>query len=134
MLFGLVLLVGCGGTPGAPSAAEPAPTTAGTTTPGPPPATGTPSPSAEAAEVVEITLADGRAEPNGERVQVAKGTTLELVITSDRHDSVHVHGYEVEIAVQPGATVRKRIVLDRVGRYEVESHEPVLTILQLIVS
>lgn len=115
-LLGLVLLVGC------------------TTPAAPQPTAGSRPPSATAVRVVEITLADGRAEPNGERLELARGTTLELVITSDRHDSVHVHGYEVEIDAEPGATVRGSIVLDRTGRYEVESHEPALTILQLIVS
>jgi len=81
-----------------------------------------------------ITLAKGKADPNGERVSLDKGTTLVLTITSDHADEVHVHGYDIEIPVASGETVTKKILLDQVGRFEVESHEPQLTILQLTVS
>jgi hypothetical protein len=30
--------------------------------------------------------------------------------------------------------VKKEITLDQVGRFEIESHEPALTIVQLVVS
>ena len=83
---------------------------------------------------VHIVLADGRVDPSGERVEAAKGTTLVLTIESDHEDEIHVHGYDLEIPVGAGQTVTREIVLDKVGRFEVESHEPVLTVLQLIVS
>ena len=65
---------------------------------------------------------------------MAKGTILRLEITSDHDDEVHVHGYDIEIPVKAGATVTKDITLDQVGRFEIESHEPALTIVQLVVS
>jgi hypothetical protein len=111
-LFGLLLLSGCTGL---------APVASG-------------SMSSTANLGVHITLADGKADPSGERVEAAKGTTLVLTIDSDRDDEIHVHGYDIEIPVTAGKTVTKEIVLDQVGRFEVESHEPALTILQLIVS
>lgn len=83
---------------------------------------------------VQITLANGSAQPNGERVELTQGQHLVLTITSDRADKIHVHGYDLEIPVAAGETVTKDIVVDQVGRFEVESHDPVLTILQLIVS
>jgi hypothetical protein len=96
------------------------------------------SPAARVSETprqeIAITLAQGKVDPNGERVSLAKGTTLVLTITSDHADEVHVHGYDVEIPVTSGATVTKEILLDQVGRFEVESHEPQFTILQLTVS
>ena len=82
---------------------------------------------------VSITLADGKAEPNGERIELAKGQQLVLTITSDRDDEVHVHGFDVDIPVKAGETVTRELVVDRVGRFEVESHDPVLTILVLQV-
>lgn len=82
---------------------------------------------------IAITLADGKAEPNGERVDLVRGQHLVLTITSDREDEVHVHGIDVEIPVAAGQTVTKDIVVDQVGRFEVESHEPALTILVLQV-
>ena len=83
---------------------------------------------------IAITLATGKADPNGARVSLDKGMTLVLTITSDHADEVHVHGYDVEIPVAAGQTVTKKILLDQVGRFEVESHEPQFTVLQLTVS
>lgn len=84
--------------------------------------------------VIEISLEDGEVAPNGDRVALPKGTILRLRITSDRVDEVHVHGYDVEIPVTAGTIVIKNVTLDQVGRFEVESHEPAFTILQLVVS
>lgn len=85
-------------------------------------------------QVVEISLKDGKASPNGDRLSLKKDTILRLEITSDHDDEVHVHGYDVEIPVKAGAKVAKVITLDESGRFRVESHEPALTILQLVVS
>lgn len=103
--MGLVLLTGCA--------------IGVTTTVAPPPAR------------VTITLADGGAEPNGERIDLVRDQLLILTITSDRDDEIHVHGFDLEIPVAAGQTVTEEIVMDRVGRFEVESHEPVLTVLVL---
>ena len=139
-LMGFVLLAGCAGSPSVASpspstAATPAATTAtsGTSTSSSSTETPEPVPSVTL-KVIEISLKDGRVAPNGERVAVTKGTILQLKITSDHLDKVHVHGYDVEIAVKPGGSVTKEITLDQVGRFEIESHEPAFTILQLVVS
>ncbi len=132
----VLLLAGCTAAPAAPSASV-TPTVSVAT----PVASATPSPSvtpvpspSATVQLVEITLNGGRAAPNGDRLTLAKGTVLRLQITADHADEVHVHGYDVEIAVKAGGTVKKDITLDQVGRFEIESHEPALTILQLVVS
>ncbi len=85
-------------------------------------------------QVIEISLKDGKVSPNGDRLALAEDTILRLKITSDRDDEVHVHGYDVEIPVKAGVGVTKDITLEQVGRFEIESHNPPLTILQLVVS
>ena len=85
-------------------------------------------------KVINISLKNGKATPNGDRLPLAQNTILRLAITSDHDDEVHVHGYDVEIAVKAGATVTKDITLQQLGRFEIESHVPPLTILQLVVS
>ena len=106
ILLALLLLSGCAGG-GSASSAPPAP------------------------KQVTITLADGKAEPIGEKVELVKGQHLVLTITSDRADALHVHGFDVEIEVKAGETVTRDLVMDKVGRFEVETHEPVFTVLQL---
>lgn len=96
------------------------------------PAPSTPTSEAQALQL-EITLAKGSAEPNGERRDVAVGTTVVITVTSDRDDEVHVHGYDLEIPVKAGETVTKKFVADQSGSFEIESHEPELLIVQLQV-
>jgi hypothetical protein len=136
-LLAALLLAGCGVAPATTPPANSAPATSAPSTSAPatsaPPTTSASSSSA-AKKVIEITLKAGKVDPNGERVTLPKGTVLELVITSDHADEVHVHGYDLEIPVTAGATVTKDLTLDQIGRFEVESHEPSLTILQLVVS
>ncbi len=86
-----------------------------------------------AAATVTVTLAGGTATPHGDRIDLVRNQHLLLTVTSDRDDQVHVHGFDLEIPVSSGETVTKDIVMDKVGRFEVESHSPVLTLLVLQV-
>ena len=137
-LLGLLLLAGCAGT-ASPTTTAPAPSASAPATSAAPTPSGTASAStttapASTSRTIHVTLAGGTTAPHGERVELARGTTLILRITADHTDEVHVHGYDIEIPVGSGAPVTRQIVLDEVGRFEVESHEPALTILQLVVS
>ena len=71
--------------------------------------------------------------PNGERVELEVGQTLDLTITSDVAGEFHVHSTpEQEIAYDAG-TSEHQITIDRPGVVEVESHEPASIVLQLEV-
>ncbi|MFC5727986.1 MULTISPECIES: hypothetical protein [Nocardioides] len=83
--------------------------------------------------VVEITFADGTVEPNGERVDVAAGQPIDLVVTADEPGSLHIHSEsEQEFAFEAG-TETFPIRIDRPGVVEVESHELDQVIVQLEV-
>ena len=135
-LTAALLLAGCTAAPAAPTASTAPASSVGSSSASPsasPTATPEPTPSASLL-VVEVSLKGGKTTPNGDRLTATKGTILRLEITSDHDDEVHVHGYDVEIPVTAGTTVKKEITLDQVGRFEIESHEPALTIVQLVVS
>lgn len=107
----------------------PAPVTA---TPSDSPASATPTTTPEpAVTTITIELANGKVSPNGSRIDLTKGDTFVLDITSDRDDEVHVHGFDKEIEVKAGKRVKVEMVADRTGRYEVESHHPELLIAVL---
>ena len=135
-LAAALLLAGCTAAPAAPTASTAPTSSAGSSaaSPSASPSEAPPPTPPSNTQVVEVSLKDGKATPNGDRLIVAKGTILRLEITSDHDDEVHVHGYDVEIPVKAGATVTTDITLDQVGRFEIESHEPALTIVQLVVS
>jgi len=54
------------------------------------------------------------------RYAVPVGSQVELVVTSDVADRVHVHGYDRSSYVTAGASTTIRFVADRPGVYEVE--------------
>ena len=131
-----VLVTGCTTAPAPPTGAVASTPVSATTASSPassPAETPVPMPHATI-KVINISLKNGKATPNGDRLPLAQNTILRLAITSDHDDEVHVHGYDVEIAVKAGATVTKNITLQQLGRFEIESHVPPLTILQLVVS
>lgn len=82
---------------------------------------------------IEVTIADGKVDPNGKKLDVEVGQRIVLFVTSDEDDEVHAHnggdGYELE--VEAGTKVRGEFTLDTPGSYEVESHHLGKTIVIL---
>jgi hypothetical protein len=82
-------------------------------------------PSSVAGLTIDITIADGSVTPNAEKIDVAKGTTVTLNVTSDQDDEIHAHtggdGYELE--VKAGQPATGSFVAGSTGSFEVESHQ-----------
>lgn len=93
-------------------------------------ATAAPSPGAPHAE---ITIAGGRVSPPSGWLEVSKGQTVSLTVTSDVADELHVHGYDVEAALTPGKPITVTIKADMTGVFEVETHGSKLVLIQLAV-
>ena len=68
------------------------------------------------------------------QVDIKQGTLVLLVVRSDSDDEVHVHGYDLESAVAPGAPARIQFRADIAGVFEVELHELDIQIAELTVS
>jgi plastocyanin len=82
---------------------------------------------------VDITVKNGEITPKGDRVKVAAGQPIDLVVTSDTAGSLHMHSDpEQEFAYDVG-TKTFPITIDRPGVIEVESHDPPQIIVQLEV-
>lgn len=80
---------------------------------------------------VEITFEGGEVTPSGERVDVAVGEPVELVVTADEPGVIHVHSDpEQEIPYDEG-TETFEIEISRPGVVEVESHDLHQVIVQL---
>ncbi|GGT75741.1 MULTISPECIES: cupredoxin domain-containing protein [Streptomyces] len=110
-----------------------------TTALGPP---GPPSPTAPSAtstpvpapgRTVEITVNGDSVQPPPSRVEVRKGERVTLRVTSDRPDTLHVHGYDREVALPADRPVSLTLTADRTGLFEVETHESGLVLTQLVV-
>ncbi|WP_332663395.1 hypothetical protein [Aeromicrobium sp.] len=114
LLAGALVLAGCG------ASGE-----AADETDGGPKATGT---------QVDIVIKDGKATPQGKRVEVTAGTPVTLRITSDADEEIHVHSEpEHEFEVGPGHVLDETFTIDTPGQVAVEAHHLGVTIVQLVV-
>ena len=82
---------------------------------------------------VEVAIAAGSVTPAPARIEVGRGATVRVTVTSDVADTVHVHGYDREFLVRPGETAGIEFVADDAGLYEVETHDQELQLFQLVV-
>jgi hypothetical protein len=90
-----------------------------------------PKPEPPPPEVVRI---DARGEaPPIRRIKVQQGEMVELVVSSDRADEVHVHGYDIKADVMPTRTARIAFRARLAGRFEIELEERSLLIAVLTV-
>jgi hypothetical protein len=101
------------------------------------PAPTTPSPTVSSTPAVDreitITVARKKVTPAPGRVQVAKGSTVRITVTSDVKDSVHVHGYDLTFELSPGTPGSVQFRADQDGLFEVETHDTKLVLFQLLV-
>jgi hypothetical protein len=92
------------------------------------------TPSAGTQQRIEVTVAGGKASGDTGRVQVAMGTSVTLVVTSDVADEVHVHGYDKEAELSPGQPSEIQFDATIPGVFEVELHHAGTVLLRLQVS
>ncbi|MGW3397150.1 hypothetical protein [Streptomyces hydrogenans] len=103
--------------------APPSPSSAPARTPDPTP-TG---------RTLDIRVTGSTVTPTPSRVELKKGERITLRVTSDRPDTVHVHGYDREATLTPGTPAALTLTADRTGLFEVETHESGLVLTQLVV-
>jgi hypothetical protein len=105
-------------------------TTTSATTETEPPATTAPKPP----DVVRIsiTVASDTA-PTVRRFSVTQGRQVELTVTSEIADEVHVHGYDLMGDVAPGKPVTIAFKATAPGRFEIELEQHKLQIAELEV-
>ncbi|MCX5408263.1 cupredoxin domain-containing protein [Streptomyces sp. NBC_00335] len=99
----------------------------------PPAPSPTPPQAPQADRTVTITVRDGKVSPAPGRVEVKRGERVALRVTSDRADTLHVHGIDKELALPAGQEATLILTADRTGLFEVETHESHLVLTQLAV-
>ncbi|MEU6659200.1 hypothetical protein [Streptomyces sp. NPDC046821] len=82
---------------------------------------------------VTITVHGNKVQPPPGRVELKKGQRIRLSVTSDRADTLHLHGYDKEVPLPAGRAGTLTLTLDRTGLFEVETHESGLVLTQLVV-
>ncbi|GAA5027539.1 hypothetical protein GCM10023258_22350 [Terrabacter aeriphilus] len=82
---------------------------------------------------LEVGITGTTVTPPPALVDLAVGATLELVVTSDHDDELHAHGFDVEEQLKAGVPTTLRLTATQTGSFEVETHEPALTLLTVAV-
>lgn len=87
----------------------------------------------DASEPIEITVEGNEVTPNGERLEVERGETLQFVVTADRPGEFHVHSTPEQVLSFEEGTTDLQLTIDRPGVADMELHDPSVTVLQLEV-
>jgi FtsP/CotA-like multicopper oxidase with cupredoxin domain len=73
-------------------------------------------------EVTRIRLRGGSVVGGVQDIEVERGDTVRIVVTSDAADEIHLHGYDITRNPAPGQPARFRFEADAEGIFEIESH------------
>jgi plastocyanin len=73
-------------------------------------------------EPTRIQIRGGQVVGGPADIQVKKGDPVQIVLSSDAHDDIHLHGYDIEQPVEPGKPARFSFTADIEGIFELESH------------
>lgn len=83
---------------------------------------------------VDVTIEAGAVSPQGGRVEVTAGTPVNLRVTSDVAEQIHVHSDpEHTYEVAAGGSISRTFTVDTPGQVAVEAHGLDVTIVQLVV-
>jgi FtsP/CotA-like multicopper oxidase with cupredoxin domain len=80
-----------------------------------------PSPPPEP-EVTRIRIRGGSVVGGPQDIEVERGDTVQIVVTADAADEIHLHGYDITRNAAPGQPARFRIKANAEGAFEIESH------------
>jgi hypothetical protein len=84
-----------------------------------------PAVTAHAADLTfDLKISAGKVPQGMRLVRVKQGDTVKLRWISDRPMVLHLHGYDIERKVEPGAAAEMSFVARATGRFPVEEHRP----------
>ena len=74
-------------------------------------------------EFQKVAIVNGKVQGGEQEIEVERGETARIEITSDTPDEIHVHGYELTKPVGPSKPARFRFKADAEGIFEIEAHD-----------
>jgi hypothetical protein len=78
---------------------------------------------ANAAEVSYVlAIANGKVPDNMRLIRVKQNDVVKLKWSTDKPISVHLHGYDIEREVKPGAVTEMSFTARAAGRFTIEPH------------
>ena len=80
-----------------------------------------PASAADSPKTIDITIRNGQVVGKNS-LRVTRGDTVILRWRSDQPLELHLHGYDLTVAVKPGTPAEMKIVARATGRFPVEVH------------
>jgi len=74
--------------------------------------------------VFDLKIEKGRVAQAMRLIRVRQGDAVKLRWTTDRPIILHLHGYDIETKVEPGATADMAFTARATGRFPIEEHKP----------
>jgi plastocyanin len=74
------------------------------------------------ADSEHIRIKGGKVVGGPPDIKVTKGDHVRIVVSSDAHDDVHLHGCDIEKPVEPGQPAQFNFTANIEGIFEIESH------------
>lgn len=78
-------------------------------------------------------VVNGNEVDGPERVEVARNSTVNLIVTGDVTDEVHLHGYDLFVDLTPQSAAIIEFVAEIAGIFEVELEESGLLLTEVVV-
>ena len=79
---------------------------------------------AQTSEVAfDLRIERGQVAANMRLIRVRQGDAVKLRWTTDRPIALHLHGYDIEVKVEPGAIAEMAFTARATGRFPVEEHQ-----------
>ena len=72
----------------------------------------------------DLKIEKGKVPQNMRLIRVKQGDAVRLRWTTDRTIVLHLHGYDIERKVEPGAVTEMAFEARATGRFSVEEHKP----------
>ena len=72
--------------------------------------------------VTRIQIQGGQVVGGPKEIKTAKGDPVQIVVTADTADEIHLHGYDITKNAAPGAPARFSFKANLEGVFEMESH------------
>jgi hypothetical protein len=72
--------------------------------------------------VIDLAIHGGALAPDQQVIRVQQGDDVTLRWTTDATITIHVHGYDIEKTLAPGAPTTMRFAARATGRFPIEMH------------
>lgn len=82
---------------------------------------------------IRIDIKSGKPVDGVQNIQVTKGQRIHLEVTSDSIDTLHLHGYDKSLDLQPSGQQSTDFTADIAGTFEAELHGSDNQVLILVV-